>query len=353
MRQKPELPYEVLTYEEVKKSADFIQSCQVGNGLILWHESGHGDPWNHVEAAMALTVSDRRASAEKAYDWLITSQDPEGFWYNYYFKDKVKDYRIDTNVCAYVAVGAYHFYEKYKDLGFLQSIFPCVEKAIEFVLKFQQDKGEIIWCLEPDGTLGKYALLTGSCSILLSLRCALNIANLLEFERPEWEMAAYRLSYAIAGAAKFEPKDEYAMDWYYPVLSGALNKQQSMIRIKKGWDIYTLGDLGVKCVSDRPWVTTAETAECVLALDALGEKQKARQLLETTYNLRNPDGSYFTGMVYPQQDTFPFQEVTSYSAAAVILANQALISDENFAGIWRGQNLLEVCSYKESISNFL
>ena len=26
------------------------------DGMIPWFAGGHGDPWNHVEAAMALTV---------------------------------------------------------------------------------------------------------------------------------------------------------------------------------------------------------------------------------------------------------------------------------------------------------
>jgi len=48
------------------------------------------------------------------------------------------------------------------------------------------------------------------------------IAECLGEHRPEWELAAGRLGHAIAylpGA--FAPKNEFAMDWYDPMLSGA------------------------------------------------------------------------------------------------------------------------------------
>ena len=63
--------------------------------------------------------------------------------------------------------------------------------------------------------------------------------------------------------------------------------------------------LGVRCVSTGDWVTAAETAECVLALDALGLDDHGAGLVHWGQGLRLPDGSYWTGMVYPDQETFP------------------------------------------------
>ena len=62
---------------------------------------------------------------------------------------------------------------------------------------------------------------------------------------------------------------------------------------------------GVRCVSTGEWVTAAETAECVLALDALGRDDAALELLTWVQALRNEDGSYWTGMVYPEEATYP------------------------------------------------
>ncbi|MGI8753010.1 MAG: hypothetical protein ACR2MN_11985 [Acidimicrobiales bacterium] len=36
------------------------------------------DPWNHVEAAMALVVAGRVAEAEAAYAWLASTQLADG-----------------------------------------------------------------------------------------------------------------------------------------------------------------------------------------------------------------------------------------------------------------------------------
>ena len=90
-------------------------------------------------------------------------------------------------------------------------------------------------------------------------------------ERPDWELAAGRLGHAVAHHARsFAPKDEFAMDWYYPVLAGALAPTAARHRIESGWDRFVIEGRGVRCVVDQDWVTAAETAECVLALDALG-----------------------------------------------------------------------------------
>jgi hypothetical protein len=77
---------------------------------------------------------------------------------------------------------------------------------------------------------------------------------------------------------------------------------------------------GVRCVSTNDWVTAAETAECVLALDALGLTSAALDLFSCTLRHRREDGSYWTGLAYPDAATFPHHETTSYTAAAIILA---------------------------------
>ncbi len=55
------------------------------------------------------SVSTTRQS--RGYLWLADTQLPEGCWFNYYLAGHgVKDPRLDTNVCAYVATGAWHHY---------------------------------------------------------------------------------------------------------------------------------------------------------------------------------------------------------------------------------------------------
>ena len=121
--------------------------------------------------------------------------------------------------------------------------------------------------------------MTGSSSIYHSLRCAVAVAECLAKDRPDWELAAGRLGHAVAHhPGAFAPKVEFAMDWYYPMLSGALEGEAGRRRMAEGWSTFVMEGLGVRCVSTGDWVTAAETAECVLALDALGMDGPARDL---------------------------------------------------------------------------
>ena len=125
------------------------------------------------------------------------------------------------------------------------------------------------------------------------------------------------------------------MDWYYPIFSGALTGEAAENRIRDGWETHVMEGYGVRCVSTNDWVTAAETAECVLTLDALGWTSQALDLLSLTSRHRREDGSYWTGIAYPEAVTFPFEETTSYTAAAIILAVDALTSCSPASGLFR------------------
>ncbi|HEX9968729.1 MAG TPA: hypothetical protein VGB03_01215, partial [Acidimicrobiales bacterium] len=261
---------------DLAATVDGIARLQVPSGMIPWFPGGHCDPWNHVETAMALSVGGRRREAEQAYRWLADVQNRDGSWFNYYIGDDVEDYRLDTNVIAYVAVGVWHHYLVTGDRDFAAALWPTVERALDFVVRLQQPRGEVLWCIEPDLNPGRFALLTGSSSIYLSLRCGVAVGDLVGKQRPDWELAAGRLAHAIAYTPDvFEPKDRWAMDWYYPVLVGALPAESGAARLARGWDRFVLdegGERGVRCVADQPWVTTAETCECALAHLRVGDR---------------------------------------------------------------------------------
>ncbi|MFM7685714.1 MAG: prenyltransferase, partial [Actinomycetota bacterium] len=77
----------VLSADEVVQTAEHIASLQLPTGMIPWFPDGHCDPWNHVETAMALDVAGLHANAERAYEWLVDIQLPNGSWWNYYLPD--------------------------------------------------------------------------------------------------------------------------------------------------------------------------------------------------------------------------------------------------------------------------
>ena len=113
------------------------------------------------------------------------------------------------------------------------------------------------------------------------------------------------------------------MDWYYPILGGALRGPAAAARIRQRWDDFVVGGLGIRCVDDRPWVTGAETCELVMALDAIGHRSAAHRQFAAMQHLREEDGSYWTGLVFADGKRWP-EERTTWTGAAMILAADAL-----------------------------
>lgn len=331
----------VLGPDEVAATAASIEALQLPSGMVPWFEGGHCDPWNHVEAAMALAVSGRTEAALAAYEWLRRTQLDDGSWHNYYRPDgSSEDTKRDTNVCAYIATGIWHHYLATGDAGVLEAFWPVVERAVDYVLSWQRPGGELIWSVADDGTPGSFALLTGCSSAYFSLRCAVAAAERLGVDRPDWELAAGRLRHAIAFREDdFEPKHDWAMDWYYPVLSGAVEADVAARRIDERWPELVVEGRGVRCVAGHLWVTAAETAECAMAVLGLGRQHQARLLLEWAQDQRCEDGSYVTGYVYPQRASFPPGERSTYTAAAMLLANDALGGTSAASGLFLGGSL--------------
>ena len=341
----PHLPG-VLTGDEVVASARSIAALQRPDGMIPWYPGGHCDPWNHVETAMALTVAGLYDEAVRAYGWLEATQRRDGSWHNYYLPDgSIQDAKLDTNVCAYIATGVWHHWLATGDRAFVARLFPVVERALDWVLTLQTPRGEVIWARHVDGTPWSYALLTGSSSICHALRCGVGLAqvaaDLLGGDgRPDWELAAVGLADVIRTQPHaFEPKNRWAMDWYYPVLVGALSGVAAHDRLASRWDEFVMPGLGVRCVNNEPWVTAAETAECAMAHAVCGHEAQAVDLLTWTRAHRDDDGAYWTGIVYPQGVHFPDGERSAYTAAAVILAADLLDGGTPTSGVFRGDAL--------------
>jgi hypothetical protein len=90
-------------------------------------------------------------------------------------------------------------------------------------------------------------------------------------------------------------------------------------------DTFSYEGKGIRCVSDRPWITVAETCECALAHLAVGDRRTAEELFEWAQQFRHDeDGRYWTGTVFPQESRFPAGERSTYTAASVVLAADAL-----------------------------
>ncbi len=325
-----------MSAEELQQSAATIASVQTADGLCLWFAGGHADPWNHVEAAMALDIAGRTEDALRAYEWLAREQHVDGSWYQYYTATGVEESKRDANTIAYVAAGVWHHFLSTKDQSFLSEMWPTIEKSIDWVLALQRPTGEIIWAREDSGEPDTYALLTGSSSMVHSIRCALKIADVVGKDRADWRRGVDLLADAVAHHPEcFEPKHRWAMDWYYPVLAGVVTGDDARKRMRAAWDRFVISGEGVRCVDDHPWVTTGETAEAAIACVAAGMHEEATWLLRWLRQLRHADGSYWTGLHVPDRVHFPDGERTTYSTAAVIIADDALNGTTSASALFR------------------
>jgi len=318
----PEVPG-IVTARDVIATGEYIASLQDHFGAINWPD-GHADPWNHVECVMALSACGLTAAARRGYHWLRSHQRRDGSWPKRTVAGVATDHAADSNEVAYVAAGVWHEVLVTGDSEFAHQMWPAVRRAIDFVLGLQTVRGEVIWERRADGTPGDFALLAGCSSIYQSLRCAAQLADFLCHTVPECEVAADQLGHVIACHPEaFADKSRFSMDWYYPVLAGPVRSAAAIARLESRWAEFVVPGLGVRCVSDQPWVTVAESCELAMALAVANERDRALEIYSDIQYLRQADGSYWTGWQFDHEEPFP-SERSSWTAAAVVLAADVL-----------------------------
>ncbi|HNQ86181.1 MAG TPA: phenyltransferase domain-containing protein [Deltaproteobacteria bacterium] len=305
--------------------ASSIAREQRESGEIPWHGGGKTDPWDHVEAAIGLTIGGYYEESRRAFEWLASTQLEDGSWYSAYRNGIPEDRTKESNMSSYIAVGVFHYYLITRDRAFLEYIWPTVSAGIDYAVDLQAPAGEVYWARSPHGSVDPVALLTACSSIFMSLKCALVLALLLGESRPRWQKALQRLGDAL----RYRPhlfdrtKSRYSMDWFYPVLSGAVTGAEAKKRIDRSWNKFMVEGLGTRCVSDNPWVTIAETSELIMTLAAMGEYRMARKVLGWIGNKKYDDGTYWCGFTFPDMVTWPEEKLT-WTDAAVMMAADAV-----------------------------
>ena len=343
----------ILTETQIEQTVSAIASIQLSSGCIPYFDHGPADPWDHVEAAMALTAGDRLDQAESAFRWLANTQRHDGAWASQYRDDKTTENTLNANFCSYIAVGLWHHWLASNDKTFVTEMWPVVERALDFTLDLQADSGAILWARDENFRPWSKGLLTSSSCIYLSIRCALGLSEVVGEKRPDWELALAPLRSAIQTRPHaFDAKHRYSMDWYYPVLGGALTGDAAVERLKGRWSEFVIENRGTRCVSDRPWVTSAETCELVLALDCAGLRDEALAMFEWVQHLRSADGAYWMGATFPDGTVWP-REKPTWSSAVVVLAADALQRTSPTSGLFRGDGLPAAARVSEPVSDSL
>ena len=289
---------------------------------------------------MALDVGGAHERAVAAYRWLARRQRPDGSWASEYRDGAEVAPAAESNHAGYLAVGVWHSWLASGDGELVGSLWPVVRRGLDLVTRMQLAGGAIGWALRPDGTPDDTALLTGNASLFQALRCGIALAELQGEAQPDWEVAVAELGTALrTRPADFADRSRYSMDWYYPVLGGAVTGAAARDLLAADWDRFVVPGLGARCVSDRPWVTGAETCELALALVAADQPDAALEQVAAMQHLRADDGSYWTGYVFADDARWPVER-TTWTAAAVVLAADALSGATSASALFRDPGAL-------------
>ena len=81
--------------------------------------------------------------------------------------------------------------------------------------------------------------------------------------------------------------------------------------------------LGIKCVEEEPWVTFAESSECIMALHKIGLSEQAKKIFNEVLKHKNSEGYFPTGYQYDLDVYWP-EEDSTWTNAAIIMAADCL-----------------------------
>ena len=315
--------------EFYRSSIDYILSVQNKDGSIPWEIDEKLDPWDHIEAAMGLSIAKRKEESERAFLWLKEQQLKDGSWYSEYRNSIPTTKRRETNFTAYIATGLWHYYLIFEDKAFLEKMLPTLSKSVSFILSMQTEDGDIYWAAEEGKEILDDSLITGSSSIFKSLECASAIYKTFKLPDQNIRSSMEKLKYSLNNNLErydrnWDSKSRYSMDWYYPIMCGVYDKEKSVKLIESKWSDFIVEGKGCKCVKEEPWVTVAESSELVVALEKIGLSNKAKTLLDSLHQWRDQDDNlYWTGYVYTDKKFWPVEKPT-WTAGAILLAADAV-----------------------------
>ena len=194
--------------------------------MIPWFPGGHCDPWNHVEAAMALTVVGHGRRGRPRLPVAGRHPAPRRQLVQLLPDDRGRRTPVSTPTCVPTwPPGAWHRYVSTGDLDGLEKLWPAVEAGVDFVLRWQRPDGSIRWSLDP---AGRPRGVRAPHRLVLDLPQPPLRDRLRRATRPRASRLGARRGPAgprrgPRARARSRPRCEFAMDWYYPVLSGALS----------------------------------------------------------------------------------------------------------------------------------
>ena len=193
----------------------------------------------------------------------------------------VEDASGETNMSAYLAVGVWHHWLVRRDHAFVRRMWPVVRRGLDFAVSLQLPWGGIAWSQEwHDGApapVNEEALLAASSSIHHALRAGLAIAELRRRPAAGVGAGGRPARRTPSATTRTGSSTRRTSRWTGTTRCSAacVTGTAARRRLDERWDAFVEDGLGIRCVSRNPWVTGAETSELALALEAIGDRERA------------------------------------------------------------------------------
>lgn len=305
---------------DLRSAKDWILSNQNEKGAILWDQKGKWDYWDHCECLIALAIYQEWEAFDKGLQFCLSQLDEKGLVKSEYINEKVTKDFSEAHHTAYIFLPLLQKYLIDKDLNYLQSFRKQIHLIYAALKKFKGEDGFYFWAQDENG-FSDNSLITATCSIELSRRAYNKICEILG--DTDYLDTSVAITSQNLNSKKFNrdgvDRSRFSMDAYYPLLCECGNKADAEKVLEK---FYVEG-IGVKCVVEEPWVTLAESSECVIALLKIGMETEAHKIFSEILKYKNSSGYFPTGYQY-NLDIFWPDENSTWTNAAIIMAADCL-----------------------------
>lgn len=302
--------------KELISAKNWILKNQKDNGEILWDDKGKWDFWDHCECLIALSIYEEWDAFRRGLDFCLSKVDQEGLVKSQYIDGKISQDYFEAHHAPYIFLPLLQKYFIDKDINYLLRYRSEIHQIYKGTLKFKDADGYYHWALDQNG-LADDSLVTSSCSLELSRRAYNKICKLIQdedFIDPDKIISDNKLN-----SNKFDrggiDRSRFSMDSYYPMLCNSGTKKD----VNKTLNKFYVNGLGIKCVEEEPWVTFAESSECIMALYKIGLKEEAKKIFDEVLKHKNHKGYFPTGYQYELGVYWP-EEDSTWTNAAVIMA---------------------------------
>ena len=297
---------------KLKPAKDWIILNQLEDGSISWDQIGKCDPWDHCECLIALAIYEEWDAFDKGVDWFFKNINKDGLISPEFKNQQSVHNHFESHHAPYIVLPLMQAMLIRDEESFPKEYSPQINKIFDQLENFKDDDGYYYWAKDKKG-LSDNSLITATMSILLSLTA--RHERSFSIDTSKWDQ-------------KFDrdgtDRSRFSMDFYYPYLARVKNNKQEF---DKHLEEFYVKGLGVKCVKEEPWVTIAESSECVLAALVNGNVTSAENIFNDILQFQDSAGIFPTGYQYDLKIFWP-EEKSTWTNAAVIIAAHALSSSK-------------------------